>query len=332
MRIAVAGGDGLGFIIAKALSEAPSAHNVVVLSRYNRPGYASLDVQVLQVNYEDLDSLTYALQGVNLVISVVKGAEQLNLINAAAASGVQLFVPCEFEGSLEKRPSRHDPLDPGSYSSQARSLMRSLSLRYTIFSCGVFMERFHPSGLGRNLNIGFSSDATEAGTYLLDLNNATAEIVEKDPGGHTVRICMTSVHDLAQFVVAALDLGPGNWPREFTMRGDRMSVRDIVGTSSRYLRSKLEVILHGTGTNSDLAPFQIQNRQAGDLQPWIDYYTQAGDTATAARYQGLLATVNGRYDFGTANLNEAIHASPYVEDVRPMTFRQWLASVYESSV
>ncbi|KAK7413401.1 hypothetical protein QQX98_007703 [Neonectria punicea] len=316
MRIAVAGGGGLGFIIAKALSEAPSAHNVVVLSRYNRPEYASLDVQVLQVNYEDLDSLAYALQGVNLVISVVKGAEQLNLINAAAASGVQLFVPSEFEGSLEKRSSRHDPLDPGSYSSQARSLMRSLSLRYTIFSCGVFMERFHPFGLGGNLNIGFSSNATEAGTYLLDLNSQTAEIVEKDPGGHTVRICMTSVYDLAQFVVAALDLGPANWPREFTMRGDRMSVRDIVGTSSRYLKT----------------PFQIQNRQTGDLQPWIDYYAQAGDTATAARYQGLLATVNGRYDFGTANLNEAIHASPYVEDVRPMTFRQWLASVYEPSV
>ncbi|KPM37067.1 hypothetical protein AK830_g9499 [Neonectria ditissima] len=314
MRVAVAGGGGLGYILAKALSEAPSAHSVVVLSRYNRPEYASLDIQVLQVNYNDLESLAYALQGVNLVVSVVKGNEQLNLINAAATSGVQLFVPAEFEGSLDKRSSRHDPLDPESYSSQARSLMRSLSLRYTIFSCGVFMERFHPFGLGGSVNIGVDSDLSEAGSYLLDINTATAEIVEKDSDGHTVRICMTSVHDLAQFVVAALDLGPANWPREFTLRGDRMSVRDVVGTASRYLNT----------------PFQIQNRQAGDLQPWISHYAQAGDPVTAARYQRLLATVNGRYDFRTSNLNDAIHASPYVEDVRPMTFRQWLASVYQS--
>lgn len=174
----------------------------------------------------------------NLVISVVKGNEQLNLISAAAANGVQLFVPSEFEGSLDKRSSRNDPLDPESYSSQARSLMRRLSLRYTIFSCGIFMERFHPFGLGGSLNIGHGSDLSDAGSYLLDINAATAEIVEKDSGGHTVRICMTSVHDLAQFMVAALDLGPASWPREFRMRGDRMSVRDVVGTSSRYLNSK----------------------------------------------------------------------------------------------
>lgn len=34
MRIAVAGGSGLGYLLAKALSEAPTALNVVVLSRY----------------------------------------------------------------------------------------------------------------------------------------------------------------------------------------------------------------------------------------------------------------------------------------------------------
>lgn len=33
MRIAVAGGGGLGFMLATALSEAENAYNVVVLSR-----------------------------------------------------------------------------------------------------------------------------------------------------------------------------------------------------------------------------------------------------------------------------------------------------------
>ncbi|KAH7149456.1 hypothetical protein B0J13DRAFT_621316 [Dactylonectria estremocensis] len=314
MRIAVAGGGGLGYLIAKALSEAPSALNVVVLSRYARTEYAPLEIQVMPVDYNDLDSLVFALQGVNLVISVVGGREQLNLINSAAASGVQMFVPSEFEGSISKRP-RNDPLDTGSYAHRARSLLRKLSqssqMQYTIFSCGVFMERFHPSGLG-SLNIGHSCDLAEAGSYLLNLNLASAEIVEKDSGGHTVRICMTSVYDVAQFVAAAVELGPGNWPREWTMRGDRMSLRDIVGTSSKYLNTA----------------FEIQYRQFREMEPWIEHYTQQGATEAAATYQRLLATANGRYEFGTASLNEAIRNDPNVEDVRATSFRHWIANMY----
>ncbi|KAH7011699.1 hypothetical protein EDB80DRAFT_398798 [Ilyonectria destructans] len=314
MRIAVAGGGGLGYLLAKALSEAPTALNVVVLSRYARSEYVPLGIQVLQVDYNDNESLVYALQGVNLVISVVGGRPQLNLINAAATSNVQMFVPSEFEGSLSKR-SRNDPLDTGSHS--ARSLLRRLSqssqMQYTIFSCGVFMERFLPAGLG-SLNIGHSCDLNEAGSYLLNLNLASAEIVEKDSGGHTVRICMTSVYDVARFVVAAIELGPGNWPRELTMRGDRMSLRDIVGTCGRYMNT----------------PFEIQYRQFRELEPYIDYYTQQGDTQTATTYQRLLATANGRYEFGTASLNEAIRNNPAVEDVHPVSFRQWLANVFPS--
>ncbi|KAF7551004.1 hypothetical protein G7Z17_g5333 [Cylindrodendrum hubeiense] len=316
MRIAVAGGAGLGYLIAKALSEAPSAHNIVVLSRYARPEYGSLGIQVLQVDYSDTESLAFALQGINLVISVVGGREQLNLINAAATSGVQMFVPSEFEGSVSKRP-RNDPLDAATYSSRARSLLRKLSqstqMSYTVFSCGIFMERFHPQGLG-SLGIGNSADLAEAGSYLLNLNHASAEIVEKDSGGHTVRICMTSVYDVVQFIVAAIELGPGTWPRELTMRGDRMSLRDIVGTCGKYLQT----------------PFEIQYRQFRDLEPWIDYYTQQGATETVLTYQRLLATVNGRYEFGTASLNDAIRSNSSVEDVHPVSFRQWLANVYSA--
>jgi ketopantoate reductase len=34
MRIAIAGGSGLGYLLAKELSEAANAYNVVVLSRF----------------------------------------------------------------------------------------------------------------------------------------------------------------------------------------------------------------------------------------------------------------------------------------------------------
>jgi nucleoside-diphosphate-sugar epimerase len=182
---------------------------------------------------------------VNLVICTFSGNEQLNLINAAAQNGVQFFVPSEFEGSIDKRPE-NDELDPYSYSHQARQLLRrwarSSQMKCTVFSCGIFMERFLPSGLG-DIMIGYGSNLAMPGSYLLDTSSYTAEYVERNARGHTVRVCMTSVYDVAQFVVAAIDLGPANWPREFTMRGDRLSVRDVVGQCSRALNGNPRKLL-----------------------------------------------------------------------------------------
>ncbi|KAF4955123.1 hypothetical protein FSARC_11924 [Fusarium sarcochroum] len=313
MRIAIAGGSGLGYLIASQLSEAANAYQVVVLSRSPRPEYAALDVQVMHVDYDDGNSLSYALHGVNLVICTFSGNEQLNLINAAAQSGVQFFVPSEFEGCIEKRPET-DPLDTYAHSFQARNLLRrwakSSQMKWTMFSCGIFMERFLPQGLG-SLMIGYGSGVANAGSYLLDMNSYTAEYVERNARGHTVRICLTSVYDVARFVVAAIDLGPANWPREFTMRGDRLSVRDVVGQVSRTLN----------------APFQLSQWQASDPPRLINGYYQQEDYARVAFYQQLQTTVEGRYDFGQTSLNDLINESPYV-DVQPRSFRQWLSEQF----
>ena len=168
-----------------------------------------------------------------MVISTISGQEQLNLINVAARGRVRTFVPSEFEGSLSRRPSHNDPLDRGS--SQAIDLLKRWAqqsrMKYTVFSCGVFMERFHPYGLGY-LNIGIGSGISSAGDYLVDVNSATAEYAERDSKGRTVRICLSSVYDVVRFLVAAIDLGTEKWPTEFTMRGDRMTLRELVDTCS----------------------------------------------------------------------------------------------------
>ncbi|KAG8418112.1 hypothetical protein J3458_005551 [Metarhizium acridum] len=239
MRIAVAGGGGLGYLLALQLSQAANAYNVVVLSRSARPEFGQLDVQLHVVDYSDHDKLTFALQGVDLAISTISGTEQLSLINAAGRARVRVFVPSEFEGSLSRRPSHNDPLDRGS--TQAIALLKQWEsasrMKYTVFACGIFMERFHPYGLGY-LNIGYGSGVSAVGDYLLDINHATAEYAAENSKGHTVRVCLTSVYDVVRFIVAAIDLGPRNWPHEFTMRGDRMSVRDVVGTCSRVRNGK----------------------------------------------------------------------------------------------
>ncbi|KAH7204318.1 hypothetical protein DER44DRAFT_886040 [Fusarium oxysporum] len=307
MRIAIAGGSGLGYLLASHISKAANAYQVVVLSRSSRPEYAALDVQVMVVDYNDENSLAYALHGVNLVICTFSGGEQVNLITAAVQGGVQFFVPSEFEGSLEKRPE-NDQLDPYSYSSQARQHLRrcarSSQMKWTVFSCGIFMERFLPQGLG-SLAIGYGSNLANVGSYILDMNTYTAECVEKNPRGHTVRVCMTSVYDVARFIVAAIDLGPANWPREFTMRGDRLSLRDIVGQCSRTLN----------------AAFSLSQWQASDIAGLMSGFCQQGDYAKVAFYQQLQATVEGRYDFGHTSLNGLVN-------VQPRSFRQWLSDQF----
>lgn len=200
------------------------------------------------MNFADVEELRYALQGVDLVISTIPGQSQLHLIDAAHLARVRTFVPSEFEGALARRPpaSNGDPLDRGS--AQALERLTELSqprhyhhqqqqqppapypMGFTVFSCGVLYERLAPGGLAA-FNIGVGQTLAGQGDYLADVGNATAEIVESNAQGGRVLVSMTSVYDVARFVAAAVEIGPERWPRELRMRGDQLSIRDIVGTA-----------------------------------------------------------------------------------------------------
>jgi hypothetical protein len=192
----------------------------------------ALGYQIAVVNYDSQDDLRYTLRGIDLVISTVSGNPQINLIDAAAHSDVRRFVPAEFEGPPGRRP-RNDPLDRGRAATLDRLRHWSHHHRHrmasTIFICGVFYERFARGGLG-SLGIGTSTNVYYQGSYLMDVEASTAEIVERQSGGQAVPIflCLTSVYDVVQFLVAALDIPLQNWPAEFKMRGDRRSVAEVV--------------------------------------------------------------------------------------------------------
>jgi len=197
-----------------------------------------LGIQVAVVNYTVAEELRYALQGVDILISTIGGAEQLDLIDAARWARVRLFVPSEFEGSLSHRSTSEIALDRGSDAVmdilRRWSQSKSSPMAYTVFSCGVFYERFAPGGLNRfNIGGGQPGGALEQGDFLLDVEMGTAEIVETNGQNRPVQVSMVSVYDAARFVAAAIELGPASWPREFKMRGDQMTARDIVGVCSQ---------------------------------------------------------------------------------------------------
>lgn len=104
-------------------------------------------------------------------------------------------------------------------------------MRFTIFSCGIFYERFANGGLAA-MNIGTSTGIQNEGAYLMNPRLGTAEIVERTTSGRPVYVCLTSVYDVGRFIVAALDLGPQNWPGEYRMHGERRTVTEILQWAS----------------------------------------------------------------------------------------------------
>ncbi|KAI8305110.1 hypothetical protein K4K61_005634 [Colletotrichum sp. SAR11_59] len=203
MRIAIAGGGGFAAILAHNI--ALTANALVVLSREPKPEFEQrYECQVAVVDYDDEENLRFALMGIDLVISTIRGQEQINLIKAARHSRVRLFVPAEFEGSISHRPSTSDhPLDYGS--NEALELLkhyansRSRKMDYTVFSCGILYERFAPGGLAE-YGMGAHQHIQGQGSYLVDVGNATADIIETNGSGRPVQVSMTSVADVARNV------------------------------------------------------------------------------------------------------------------------------------
>ena len=78
------------------------------------------------------------------------------------------------------------------------------------------------------MGMGLSTPVAYPGSYLMNVELSTAEVVERNSTGQHVFLCLTSVNDVGRFVVAALDLDPSTWPGEFRMHGDRRTVAEVL--------------------------------------------------------------------------------------------------------
>lgn len=145
-------------------------------------------------------------------------------------------MPAEFEGPPARRPrhARDDPLDRGKAASLERlrhwQNRRGCDMRFTVFTCGVFYERFARGGLA-SAGVGSSTGANYQGSYLMDIENSTAEIVARTSASGRdipIYISMVSVDDVGRFVAAAVELDVASWPGELRMSGDRRSIAEVL--------------------------------------------------------------------------------------------------------
>ncbi|KAF2759031.1 NAD(P)-binding protein [Pseudovirgaria hyperparasitica] len=296
MRIAIAGTGGLALLMASIMQE-DTSHQFVLLSRSAKPHLTYQGYQIQVIDYSDISSVKHALMGVDTVISTVTGPEQLQLIEAAVQTRVRRFVPAEYEGTLNSRV-RNDPLDRGS--SAAQYLLNSYSawLETTTFTCGILYERFAPGGLIQ-YNLGLRSGIANEGDYMINIRNNCADSPAYDAAGNMAFVCMISAKDLARFVVRALDME--QWPTELTMRGDRMSVAELTQLVQLLRGRQLRVNWH----NPQTLIYEINLAQIN------------GDSAKLWRFNNLLATAEGRFDYESQWLN---HQAP---DIVPEPFRDW---------
>ncbi|KAI1823403.1 isoflavone reductase [Xylaria intraflava] len=310
MRIVIAGAGGFAALLIRELSR--TGHAVLVLSRESHPELEAYDCQVAVVDYHNADVLKFSLQGVDLVISTISGTEQLNLIDAARLAGVRVFVPSEFEGPLGNRPPhQNDPFDNGSSTALGQLKLWSSSnrypMKYTVFSCGLFYERFAPGGLP-SYNMGTCCPLPNPGEYLVDFENGTAELPATGPQGNQIQITLTSAEDVARFVAGALELGINSWPSEFRMRGARVTPQRIAQFCGEAAQIKFNVI----------------NRPYAEVAAWLEHYRQNNDEQRYLAMYHLIQTANGRYSMDRVNLNDLL-------SIEPMGFKNWLAQVWGSA-
>ncbi|KAF2710003.1 NAD(P)-binding protein [Pleomassaria siparia CBS 279.74] len=299
MRIAVAGTSGLARIIARQIHESTS-HQLLILSRSPPADLVAQGYQCQIVDYYDSSSIRHSLMGVDTIISTVTGNEQIRLIEGAVASGVRRFAPAEFEGLPRLRP-QGDPLDRGRAAALALLQVHySAWIHSTVFVCGILYERFAVGGM-RTHCIGVNTGYGNEGDYILDARNMTATVPGYDSEGNLSSLCMTSARDVGKFVVRALDLP--SWPKEMSMCGERMTVSTLINTVQAC---------RGRTFNAPV----WQNPQG--LQYELTLAQMAGEISTQWRLATLIATAEGRYDYGAPG-----YLNTQFPDITPVTFQAW---------
>lgn len=265
--IALAGATtGLGHLVLQALlSQQPSIHKIVLLSRTPQPHLSALGVTVYVTEYTSHDSLVASLTGVHTLLSFIGGSSeallhaQLALLAAAKEAGVKRFAPSEYAGS------DYEGIDLYASKAEVWEAVKESGLQYTRFTCGLFMNLLGTGTPKPASEDTFSALDAKTGeeealaglrpwNFVINMVAGTADL----PGDGTAQVVFTEMRDVARFVVAALNLEA--WPEEFGMRGDVLSFRDVVRIVEEVQGRKLLVKENGVRDMAQVGDFYNQCR------------------------------------------------------------------------
>ncbi|KAF2676637.1 NAD(P)-binding protein [Lentithecium fluviatile CBS 122367] len=231
VNVAISGGSGkVGRTILEVM-KGQSRHQAFILSR--QPDGIEVGVPSLQVDYNDIQSLTRVLEGseIHTVISCIGyhghslRIAQMNLIKAATASSTtRCFVPSTFGIAYPQESVNELPI-LADYFSAIEELEKS-GMQWTVFLNGCFLDYWAMPHIKSHLR---------PAPFAIDIAHREAAI----PGDGNSRISFTYSFDVARFVVASLDLE--RWPAESRIAGDILTWNEFVRLAEKTLDCKFKI-------------------------------------------------------------------------------------------
>ncbi|KAF2435912.1 NAD(P)-binding protein [Tothia fuscella] len=226
-KIAIAGGSGQ---VAQEIIDAlikEDKHEITILTRSNSTTTTDRpEVTTRAVDYMDNSDLTAALQGIHTVLSFIQllsdpgNTLQKNLIDAAITAGVKRFAPSEWASA--------DMKDMPWWSGKAeiREYLRKINenekrIEYTLFQPGLFLNYLAFPHLT-------SAHITPLNTRF-DFRHRRAITIAQ----HNYHITLTTSADLAAIVAAAVSLPENSWPIDGGIRGNRVTVSEIIAVGEK---------------------------------------------------------------------------------------------------
>ncbi|KAJ5272719.1 hypothetical protein N7478_007844 [Penicillium angulare] len=189
--VAIAGGSGsLGKPIIKSLVS--SGFEVTVLVRDGKKSSFTTPVKTVTVDYASHESLVFALQDINAVVSVLNGPgldAQPVLLDAAIDAGVSRFIPSEFGANTYIQKTSQIPIFQGKIAFQkllAQKAAEHPSLSYSLVIHNPLFDFCLAGGLlcdvkNRDMTIYDGGDNKFSTTCLSDLGTVVVGIL-KNPG------------------------------------------------------------------------------------------------------------------------------------------------------
>ncbi|KAI0535080.1 hypothetical protein GGR58DRAFT_24736 [Xylaria digitata] len=227
VKVVVAGGSGQ---VAREVTDALVAsgkHDITIFSRGPAPATAFIPgVKWQAVDYNDKRALIKALRGIHTVLSFVQllsdpeQKAQKNLIDAAVRAGVKRFAPSEY-GS---RGVDHMAWWEGKQ--KVREYLREVNeketvIEYTLFQPGLFLDYLaFPHKTSKHV------DPLQT---IFDFKNSRAIVVD---GHEDATMTLTTVADAAAVIALAVGYD-GKWPTTGGIRGNRVSILQILGIGNR---------------------------------------------------------------------------------------------------
>ncbi|KAM0431590.1 hypothetical protein ACHAQK_010215 [Fusarium lateritium] len=219
VNVAVAGGTGgVGRSIVDAL-RMDGKHKTVILTR-KAPDQLDLGVPIIEVDYDSISGLQAVLEEhqIQVVISALAmhiigvGKSQINLIQAAENSTfTKRFVTSTWAA---RAPTEYLSLLPHGFQHiESYAKLEQTGLEWTAFNLGWFLDYFAMPHVDTYI---------PQTTFVVDMANKHASI----PGDGQQAMTFTYTKDVAQFVVAALDLP--KWERDTYIIGDKMTWEEFV--------------------------------------------------------------------------------------------------------